>query len=215
MGKVGNSVKVEKATASGGPFSGGAKPSRKSTGNDAWQYVAIPLKVEGKVKGNEEPDYVPALTVTIYLVFGQGRGETPLLMQKTMTYVEVPVGDIEVAAFISPADARKIAEKEKGDLSGKLQAIALEVEFNGDNCVKAGTNPSHIFEAQLKQKLSGRWWKKRGETKGAELRCISETPLAPFYAGRFPATKPIYGAPTGSSAGGGASVEPDAGSDDE
>ena len=214
LGKVGTSLAVERAGLPGGYFAApGAKKGPSAKGESttgAWQYFSIPLKIEGLAKGGDKPHYVPALTVTIYGVFkAVSKDDSPLLLSTKMTYVDIPLdksgkGEFEVAAFISPADAQKmVGEKDKPDLAGRLQAFAVEVEFNGNNCVKRGTEPFAIFDGSLKRSLgdSGRWWKKNGKTNGARLQCISETPYAPFYGSRYPATRPIYGPAAVESAG--------------
>ena len=48
---------------------------------------------------------------------------------------------------------------------------------------------------KMKNRLKAGWWKKEDKNGiGVQLRAISETPFAPFYAPTFPATSPMYGA---------------------
>ncbi len=168
-----------------------------------WYYINVPIRVEAKARGDKDPQYVPALTVHIYAAITQGKKENPVLLDREVTYVEIPVDgkskngtEVNVGVFISPANACKLAgDDPKADLTGKLSALAIEATFNGSNCMHPEEDPFIVFDPSLKNKLSGHWWKKRaGDTKGAALSTISETPFAPFYSPHFPQTSPIYSA---------------------
>ncbi|MCQ2364418.1 MAG: hypothetical protein MJ051_02535 [Akkermansia sp.] len=186
-----------------------AKQSRtdKST---TWQYVTIPLKVEAKCKGDRSPNYVDELKVHVYAVFGGEKGDEPIMLDKEITYVDIPVngksggklseGHMNVGIFISPANASKIINSNsKVELGDKLIAVAIEASFHDSPCIAGDTEPYAVVDAKYKQKLTGAWWKKTSKNKqGAELSAISETPFAPFYAPVFPPTKPLYGSAEGS-----------------
>lgn len=187
-----------------------AKQSRtdKST---TWQYVTIPLKVEAKCKGDRSPNYVDELKVHVYAVFGGEKGDEPIMLDKEITYVDIPVngksggklseGHMNAGIFISPANASKIINSNsKVELGDKLIAVAIEASFHDAPCIAGDTEPFAVVDSKYKQKLTGAWWKKTSKNKqGAELSAISETPFAPFYAPVFPPTKPLYGSAAGSS----------------
>lgn len=189
----------------------------------AWQFVTIPLKVEAKSKGEHAPNFVDELKVHVYAVFNTEKGEDPIMLDKEITYVDIPLntkssgkvseGNMNVGIFISPSDISKITNStSKTELGDKLVAVAVEATFKGSPCVAGDSDPSYVVDSKFKQKLTGAWWKKSSKNKqGAELKAISETPFAPFYAPMFPPTKPLYGSADGSSS----SYSPSSSSDAE
>ncbi len=183
-----------------------------------WQYVSIPLHVEGKLKGDEAeyPHFISELKLRISLAIAveDDKGKVkkkPVILQKEVTYVDVPLGKanekklgksvVNVGAFISPASAYKLNRK-NGDLGKKLVAVAVEATFNGANCNKTkgdtGENPvvGVIVDQSAGKELGEKWWKSAGSgSTGAVLNAISETPFAPQYAEHgFPPVRPMYGA---------------------
>lgn len=193
----------------------GGKEAKQSRGDKTttWQYVTIPVKVEAKCKGDRTPNFVDELKVHVYAVFGSDKGADPIMLDKEITYVDIPVnaksggklseGKMNVGVFISPANASKIMNSNsKIELGDKLIAVAVEASFHDSPCIDTSSDPSFVVDSKFKQKLTGAWWKKASNAKnkqGAELSAISETPFAPFYAPVFPPTKPLYGSATGSS----------------
>lgn len=205
----GSDLKIESANPPSMVF--GAKES-KGKGSDklaSWQYITIPLRVNGKCRGDKSPNFIGELNVHVYAAFeGAGKDAAPILLDKEITYVEIPLsgkssenkewmeGLMNAGIFLSPANAKKILgdDKEKIELKDKLIAVAIEASFEGSNCMHPKKDPFYIVSAKYKQKLSGAWWKKGSANKqNAELLAISETPFAPFYAPTFPPTKPLYG----------------------
>lgn len=173
---------------------------RGGDASQTWHYVRVPLSVEGKAKDADKgPNYVDELKVHVYVLFSTGKGETPLMLDKEITYVEIPMqgGKCEMNAgvFISPYNANKIlGDSGKGDLSGKLAAVAVDATFKGASCMHTEVEPAVVLSHDLNGKLNGAWWTKKWDNKsGASLSAISETPFAPFYGTLFPATKPLYG----------------------
>lgn len=191
----------------------GGKDAKQSRGDrtTTWQYVTIPVKVQAKCKGDQEPNFVDELKVHVYAVFGSDKGSDPIMLDKEITYVDIPVspkgkmseGRMNVGVFISPANASKIMNSNsKLELGDKLIAVAIEASFHDSPCLSTDSEPSFVVDSKFKQKLTGAWWKKSSNAKnksGAELLAISETPFAPFYAPVFPPTKPLYSSATGSS----------------
>ncbi len=186
----------------------GVKASKRKF-NDRWQYFAFPIKVSGKAKGGKVPAFVPELTVTLHVLFKkQSNDGAQVKLTKKIKYVDIPLDpkpnmgeakEVYVGAFISPADAFKITgdkKSDKGDLKGQIEAVAFEIEFEGDNCLKPGSERSYAFAGS---RVDGKWWANpRLKSNEAELSVISETPYAMDYAGVFPATDPIVGAPAAS-----------------
>ncbi len=173
---------------------------RGGDASQTWHYVRVPLTVEGKAKGADKgPNFVDELKVHVYMVFAAGKGETPIMLDKEITYVEIPLqggkSDINAGVFISPANASKIlGDPSKIDFSNKLAAVAVEASFKGASCINTEVEPAVVLSHELNSKLNGAWWKKNANNKtGAVLNAISETPFAPFYGTLFPATKPLYG----------------------
>lgn len=183
--------------------------------NPAWHFVRIPYSLQGKCRGDKTPLYVDELKVHAYLVFSVGKdGEKLILVDKEITYVNIPLspkGDVsenknvQAAVFISPSDAARIcgngsSKVEKVDLGGKLAAVAVEFKFKDADCSKPDTDADVLVNKKMKNKLKKGWWKKEDKAGiGVQLRAISETPFAPFYAPAFPATSPMYGDANGSS----------------
>lgn len=183
--------------------------------NPAWHFVRIPYSLQGKSRGDKTPLYVDELKVHAYLVFAVGKdGEKLILVDKEITYVNIPLspkGDVsenknvQAAVFISPSDAARIcgsgsSKVEKVDLGGKLAAVAVEFKFKDADCGKPEADADVLVNKKMKNKLKKGWWKKEDKAGiGVQLRAISETPFAPFYAPAFPATSPMYGEASGSS----------------
>ncbi len=189
----------------------GVKPGKRKF-NDKWQYFAFPITVYGKAKGGKIPAFVPELSVTIHVLFKkQGNDEHQVKLSKTIKYVDIPLDPeakmgksdkIYVGAFISPANAFKIAGSkkgsDKGSLSKEIEAIAYEVKFEDENCIKPGSERSFTFSGG---RAEGKWWNNpRHKTNDAVLHSISETPFAASYASIFPAVAPMYDS-SGASAG--------------
>ena len=183
--------------------------------NPAWHFVRIPYSLQGKSRGDKTPLYVDELKVHAYLVFAVGKdGEKLILVDKEITYVNIPLspkGDVsenknvQAAVFISPSDAARIcgsgsSKVEKVDLGGKLAAVAVEFKFKDADCGKPEADADVLVNKKMKNKLKKGWWKKEDKAGiGVQLRAISETPFAPFYAPAVPATSPMYGEASGSS----------------
>lgn len=211
-------LKVEPITP---PTMGFSVKESKGKGSEklaSWQYITIPLRVNGKCRGDKNPNFVGELNVHVYAAFeGAGKDAAPILLDKEITYVEIPLsgkssenkewmeGLMNAGIFLSPSNAKKILgdDKEKIELKDKLIAVAVEASFEGSNCMHPKKEPFYIVSTKYKQKLSGAWWKKGSANKqNAELLAISETPFAPFYAPTFPPTKPLYGSADAAAAGG-------------
>ena len=183
----------------------------------AWHYVRIPYTLLGRCReSGKTPLYVDELKVHAYLVFSVGGkdSEKLILVDKEITYVNIPLApkgnesenkNVQAAVFISPSDAARICgaatnRVDKVDLAGKLAAVAVEFQFKGADCSKPEAEADVLVNKKMKNRLKAGWWKKEGKNDiGVELRAISETPFAPFYAPTFPATNPMYGS-AGSSA---------------
>jgi hypothetical protein len=203
-----NDLKVEQVVPQAEYFA--TKDTAKNA-NAAWHYVRIPYELQGKCReAGKNPLFVDELKVHAYLVFAVDGGEKLTLLDKEITYVNIPVtpkGDtsvnpnVQAAVFISPADAALIiGQNGRGDLSGKLAAVAVEFQFKGANCSKADTDADVLVDKKMKNRLKKGWWKKEDKNGvGAKLCAISETPFAPFYAPAFPATSPMYGSASGNS----------------
>ncbi len=187
----------------------------KKLSNPAWHVLRIPYELRGKSrKEGKFPLYVDELKVHAYLLFAVGKGKKLILLEKEITYVDIPLPkrnagercsenrEVSAGVFISPADAACIcaedaAKVEKVNLKGKLAAVAVEFKFKDADCaapLENGQEPFVLIDNSLKSTLKKDWWKKEGKnTIGAELCAISETPFAPYYAPAFPATSPMYG----------------------
>ncbi len=184
----------------------------------AWHVLRIPYTLRGKCRGEKKPLFVDELKMHAYLVFAVGKdGDKLILVDKEVTYVDIPLSakaelsenkNVQAAVFISPSDAVRICaddarKVDKADLSDKLAAVAVEFSFKGTSCNKKDVDVDVIVNKKIKKNLKKGWWKKEDKAGiGVQLRAISETPFAPFYAPAFPATNPLYGdaASTSSSA---------------
>lgn len=209
-------VKVEALSAPGGSGFIPTKPLMKNS-TVPWQVVNIPVLVEAvgpkNEKGKEEkPQFISSIDFHVYLAFRtdvDGRDSKPLLLDKEITYVNIPVhpgnavkdhaqNKMYIGVFISPSDALKIRTtgKDKGILDGSLMAVAVEASYNGANCMNTEEKKrerSKILNPADKKEFNGAWWKKKGKTNDAELLTIAETPYAPFYAPFYPAVSPMFG----------------------
>ena len=180
--------------------------------------LRIPYTLRGKARGDKKALFVDELKVHAYLVFAVGKdGDKLILVDKEITYVDIPMSpksdvsenkNVQAAVFISPSDAARIcgagtSKVDKVDLAGKLAAVAVEFQFKGADCSKPDTDADVVVSKKMKNRLKKGWWKKEAKNEiGVELRAISETPFAPFYAPTFPATNPMYGPAGGASSSG-------------
>lgn len=180
--------------------------TRRSDASAPWYCLRIPVTVEGKGGGAKGPNFVDKLKVHVYAVFTAGKGEDPVLLDKEITYVEIPLtpsssdkpskGEMNVGVFISPSNAAKILGDGNGklDFSNKLAAVAIEATHHDNPCMNTKEDQAVVVSHELESRLNGKWWKKTAKHQcGAVLNAISETPFAPFYAPAFPATSPLYG----------------------
>ncbi len=182
----------------------------------SWQYLSIPVRVQGAIKGDVAPHYIPELKVRISVAVAtadsSGRATDNVdLLTKEITYVDIPLakgkkdgpqmvadGMVNVGVFISPSNAFKLSPKD-GSLAKKVVAVAVEGEFKGSNCNRPkekandGVATGVVLDAKLAKNFPDEWWKKKGGSS-AVVVAMSETPFAADY-GRygFPATKPLYG----------------------
>ncbi len=176
-----------------------------------WQVVNIPISLKAKSRGEKaSPDFVPSLTLHAYLVVENETSGKLTILDKEITYVDIPVeaknsgtstGEAYVGVFISPRDAVKLNKKGKGDLKNKLKAVALEATFNGNNCMATDVDPYVVLDFSLKNKLTGKWWKRKVDSGNISLHSVAETPYAPFIGTFYPATEPRFGAAAPSSSG--------------
>ncbi len=186
----------------------------------SWQYVSIPVQVEGVAKGDSQPHFIPELKVRISLVVAttDAKGkvtDSPELLSKEITYVDIPLakgkknntgeGVVNVGVFVSPSNAFKLSEKD-GSLAKKLIAVAVEGTFKGSPCNRAkekandGVATGVIVNTKEGRNLTEGWWKKSGGSSSSSLMAISETPFAHEYARMgFPATSPMFGSSAASS----------------
>ena len=201
-----NDVKVEQVVPRAEYFA--TKDTNRNV-NPAWHYVRIPYELQGKCRDSEKtPLYVDELKVHAYLVFAVGGGDKLILLDKEITYVNIPLTpksdvsenkNVQAAVFISPSDAARICGQtgrvDRVDLSGKLAAVAVEFQFKGADCSKPEAEADVLVDKKMKNRLKKGWWKKEDKAGiGVNLCAISETPFAPFYAATFPPTSPMYGA---------------------
>lgn len=117
---------------------------------------------------------------------------------------------MSVGLFLSPYSVMKLSGSEKIDAVPRVIGVAIAPTFNGLPCraimrrSSKASPMSHVYsdhDKKMAKKLGDtQWWK--GNTAGhfaavdAELLCISETPWAPYFAAAYPATRPVYGAPS-------------------
>ncbi len=210
---------VDFATIGGGLSN--EKYGATPTYSRSWQYVSIPVSVEGAIKTDDRNEYahfIPELTVRVTLAVktadkdGKPQTKNDLeLLTKEITYVDIPLvksqghkvgrseGSFNVGVFISPSTAFKLSEKD-GNLSKKLVAVAVEGTFNGSACNRVKEKPNEDVEVEVTindkegKKLAANWWKKKGGSNMIPAS-IAETPFAAEYAKYgFPAMRSIYGA---------------------
>lgn len=170
----------------------------------AWHMVRIPLQVAARA-GSDKPTFVDELDVKVHVVMLGGKGaDKPLLLTRDLVYVDIPLDPmanddgtvVNVGVFLSPADAMRICgpDVKTPELSKRLGAVAVTAKFKGSACNNTSASPGLVVARDLKDKLTGSWWKKEGaDTAGVTLKSIAETPFAPYYSPVFPATKPMYG----------------------
>lgn len=171
-----------------------------------WHVIPLPIEVEAKARGGKEVKYINELTLKIHAAFLVGKDKTPTLLNKEITYAEIPVsggagkeakGKFTAGLFISPMNAELI--NEKADISSRLAAVAVEATFNGSDCTSTEAEPAVVLinEGDI---FSGKWWTKSASNpKDIKLHSIAETPFAPYYSTLFPPTVPLYGGGNGSS----------------
>lgn len=179
----------------------------------AWHVVRIPLQVAARA-GSDKPMFVDELEVKVHVVMMGGKGaDKPLLLTKDITYVDIPLEPaanddgtvVNVGVFLSPTDAMRICgpDVKSPELTKRLGAVAVTARFKGSACNNTSANPGLVIARDLKDKLTGSWWKKEdADNAGVTLKSIAETPFAPYYSPVFPATRPMYGEPFSPAAAG-------------
>ncbi len=207
-------------------------------------------KVKAKNGEKVTPNYVPAMTFHVYLCIDpvnatdkDGRPidkkSRPIVLDKEITYVDIPlkkaqgathvgekkvdaVASINVGVFLSPADIRRIVEKDTAEYEDprgaksqpeiKLLAVAMEAKYNEAACWfrdKTAKEDDIKVSSDIKSWLPGKWWKKgSATTRGASLRSINETPFAASFYPTYCATRPMYGSNPGSSVSSPSSLTP-------
>lgn len=215
--EAGKPVTVQKIALPGGVPAGMENNIMKPHATGGWQVVNVPIRVEAYTKkkddnGNALPvHFIPSLDVKVYLLFetqdAKAKDGAALLLSKELNYVNIPVptdgkkkgireNEFYAAVFISPADAWKINEKAKGELAGKLVAYAVEANFNGANCMNADKKkyPQDVVQERKYERewgLTGKWWGKTSNSRGAELKAINETPFAFSFLSFYPTQTPL------------------------
>ncbi len=157
----------------------------KKVNPNKWWFVSIPLSAEAASRGDRVPDFIPELTVDIFLMFRLDDGGSSkfspttslVLLKKSIDYVNIPIvsekvkgksigkGEFNVGAFISPTDVSKLTVREKkkneggdGDLSKSLIGFAVEVRFEGTLCNDVEESPSdYFFDTFVKDKIQTIW----------------------------------------------------------
>lgn len=189
----GSATKIEKLAPPQGMSFGSASMSAQPI--VSWQVVNIPVKVEGKAKGDKSAQFASSITFTAHLLIESDNNDgKPVLLSKEITYVDIPLSgggeaaknEINIGVFIPPSSAVRINEKGKGDLKGKLLGVAVEAEFNGKPCMKTGEPRFVVFDNNTKKKLSDEWWTKSMGDAGAVLCNINETPYAAWAGNAYP-----------------------------
>lgn len=194
----GGATKIEKlGPPSGSMAFGEAKMSAQPV--VGWQLVNIPVKVEGKVKGDKSAQFASSIKFTAHLLIdSDSNGGKPVKLSKEITYVDIPLSgggdtaknEMYVGVFIPPSSAVRINEKGKGDLKGKLLGVAMEAEFNGKQCMMNGEPRHVIYDNNIKKKLTDEWWTKSMGDGGAVLYSIDQTPYAAFAGNAYPQIAP-------------------------
>lgn len=189
----GSSTKIEKLGVPQGMGFGDASMSAQPV--VGWQLVNIPVRVEGKAKGDKSAQFVPSIKFTAHLLIESDANDgKPVKLSKEITYIDIPLSgggeaaknDMCVGVFIPPSSAARINEKGKGDLKGKLLGVAIEAEFNGKQCMKSGEPRHVIFDNTTKKKLTDEWWTKNMGDAGAVLCSVNETPYAAWVGNAYP-----------------------------
>lgn len=189
----GSATKIEKLAPPQSMSIGSASMSAQPV--VGWQVVNIPVKVEGKAKGDKSAQFVPSITFTAHLLIESDSNDgKPVKLSKEITYIDIPLSgggeaaknEMNIGVFIPPSSAVRINEKGKGDLKGKLIGVAVEAEFNGKTCMKQGEPRFVIFDNNAKKKLSDEWWTKSMGDAGAVLCNINETPYAAWAGNAYP-----------------------------
>ncbi len=178
--------------------------ARQGLNPNGWHYVSIPMNVVAEGVKGSEPDFIPEMTVDVYLLISVRTSERPMLLKKTITYVDIPIfegkGVFNVGAFLKPSDVSKLTvskgKEDKsgtGDMAHSLAGYAVVARFDGKLCnILDPKEPSdHVFSTEFKSKLTGKWWEssKLSAPAGIKLYAINETPFADFYSPTFPKMK--------------------------
>ncbi len=200
------------ANGEGGAITGEGV-SGGQTFDRTWQCVSIPVHVEGLVKGKDEaPHFIPALRVHVYVLFALDGKDEYVLLDKEVNYTDIPLtakssgggkgsSTINVGVAVSPSNAYKIAPNDKGDLTKRVVAVAVEAYFKDAACTRAAegsVTQSVIRDKKLANKLKAKWWRSKSSFKsdcGALLCTVAETPAAHRYAALgMPPQAPLYAA---------------------
>ncbi len=185
-----------------------ARSNKVKPNPSGWHFVGFPLYAEAEGRGKEEPDFIRELTVDVYLLMTRETSDRPMILKKTLTYVDIPIfegkGIFNVGVFLNPAAVswlttakNKEQEAGTGDMKRRLAGYAVVARFDGKICnfVDSRSESDIVFANEYKSKFSGKkWWEstKLAGPSEVQLLGINETPFAAHYAPTFPMMKPLY-----------------------
>lgn len=138
-----------------------------------WLEAEIKIKVE--VARRSDKKYLDRLVVQWYVAVKNPEGKGISLLEKEVTYVNVPVDeDVHAAVYLSPAAIRRITGGERAGKSN-IEAIAGEVKYNG---TKVG---------EFNSLGSKEWWKAASVSRNDSIPLLSknETPFKFLWWDRY------------------------------
>ena len=172
--------KIEKLTS---PDNAG-NAGRKSYKPKDWMEVELKMKIEVPASKKETERFVDKVTVKWYLAAkNPEKGKRGyILLEKEVTYVNVPVGeDIYASIYLSPTAIKRLTG---GDRIGKgdIENVGGEVRVNGVVAHKG----SGLFTLKGSLKRD-KWWNsgKISRYDKIPLRNKNETPFRNFWYDRY------------------------------
>ncbi|MBK1834828.1 Amuc_1102 family pilus-like protein [Roseibacillus ishigakijimensis] len=148
-----------------------------NTGKKKWDpkdWLEAEVKLEVDARPEPEDGFIDRLQIRWYVAVKDPAGRGYFLLEKDVTYVNVPVGeDVYASVYLSPATIRRLTG---GDRAGKsaVEAVAGIVSYNGS-------------EAATFSSKSGEWWKSPSLSRTDKFPLMSkaDTPFKFLWWDRY------------------------------
>lgn len=154
------------------PELGGNTNEKKWDPKD-WLEAEVQLKVEARPEPKD--GYIDRIGIRWFVAVENPAGKGYFLLEKDVTYLNVPVGeDVYASVYLSPAAIKRLTGGERAGKSA-IWGVAGEVTYNGQKVAEFSSKPTK------------EWWKstKLSRTDKFPLMSKNETPFKFLWWDRY------------------------------